>query len=286
MVKKYGKAMHSLAHSMIFKTYQATSVYDTRQDMFEYEMNNTAALGGDIEEYADHRIVLALLDKFKEAKASKEKNIELLADFWNKSRNLIFGNAIVEAFNGQNVNMSASKLLEMLDREEGKNHISALLYRLEFGQIGISNKGVQYLEKMYDLGELNNPDYFAQRLTAKGDIGVFDDKKVLQKYFNLGDLTSQEQVVKPKIHQFVYETLFREKEGETPEERKQREMYLQELKENYFGFYDDEFFTKTGIRFNNLDFKEQGWFLMYYKESVPDKQEELMDFARELVRAD
>ena len=183
MVKKYGKAMHSLAHSMIFKTYQATSVYDTRQDMFEYEMNNTAASGGDIEEYADHRIVLALLDKFKEAKADKEKNIELLADFSNKSRNPIFGNAIVEAFNGQDVNLSASKLLEMLDREEGKNHISALLYRLEFkGQIGISNKGVQYLEKMYDLGELNNPDYFARKTDGQGDIGVFDDKKVLQKY--------------------------------------------------------------------------------------------------------
>lgn len=280
-IAEYGRATHNVAHSMIFKTYQATSVYDTRQDMFEYEMNNTAERSGYLEEYADYRIVLALLGKFREATADKEKNIELLTDYWNKSRNPIFGNAIIEALNEQDVNLSASRLLAMLDQEEDKNHISALLCRLEFGQIGISDKGVKYLENMYDLSELNNSDFFAQRLTAKGDIGVFDDKKVLQKYFNLGDLASQEQVVKPKIHEFVYETLFRDKEGENEEERNKREAYLQEFKENYFDFYDDNFFKETGIRFNNLEFKEQGWFLMYYKESESEKRKELMDFARD-----
>jgi len=280
-IQRHGRAIHNIVHSIIFKTYQATSVYESEQESFDYTMNNTAERGGDIEEYADHRIVLAILDKMKTVTEDKEKNIDLLIEFWNKNRNPIFGNAVAEALKVQDVNLSASKLLKLLKKETGdRNHISAILYRLEFGQIGISKKGVKYLEKMYNLGELNNPDYFVQRLTTKGDIGVFDDQRVLQKYFNLGDLTTEEAEVTPQIQDFVYETLFRAKEDETPEERKEREKYLQEFKENYFGFYDDKFFKQTGIRFNNLDFKEQGWFLLCYKNADEAKREKLINFAR------
>ena len=281
-IKQHRMGPYNIAHSMIFKTYQATSVYESRQENFEYTMNHTADCGGFVEEYADHRIVLAILNKFKTVSADKGKNIDLLVDFWDKNRNPIFGNAVAEALNAQDVNLSAAKLLELLKKGAGdKNHISAILYRLEFGQVGISKKGVKYLEKMYNLGELNNPDYFAQRLTAKGDIGVFDDERVLQKYFNIGDLASEEAEITPQIHDFVYETLFRVKEGETPVERKEREKYLKEFKENYFGFYDDKFFKQTGIRFNNLDFREQGWFLLCYKNADEAKRESLVNFARQ-----
>ncbi len=49
------------------------------------------------------------------------------------------------------------------------------LHRLEFGRIGISSEGVQYLERMYDLGEYNNPNFHVSRLTADGDVGIFDE---------------------------------------------------------------------------------------------------------------
>lgn len=238
-----------------------------------------------ISSYLPNSVEYFCLKQLAKCKTQKDKNIDFILEFWEKNANPIMKATIAEVLSDIDVNLSASKLMDMLrykkDNEEDKEHITSLLYRLEFEQIGVSEKGVKYLEKMYDLGEHNNSDHFAQRLTAKGDIGIFDDKKVLQKYFNLGDLTSQEQVVKPKIYEFVYETLFREKEGETSEERQQREIYLQEFKENYFDFYDDNFFKETGVSFNNLDFKEQGWFLMYHKESGPEKRVELMDFVRE-----
>jgi len=166
-------------------------------------------------------------------------------------------------------------------RRINKNRLTDILYRLEFGKIGISKDGVKYLEKMYDLGADNNPDYFTQRLTAKGDIGVFDDQRILQKYFNLGDLSSEEKIIQPKVNQFAYETLFFKREEETEQQRAEREKYLQEFKENYFQFYDNEFFAKTRVRFNNLNFKEQGWFLIYHKSADEEKRRELMEFARQ-----
>ncbi|MCK4540002.1 hypothetical protein KAU09_02505 [Candidatus Parcubacteria bacterium] len=179
---------------------------------------------------------------------------------------------------------SAGKLLELLNdnslAKEKKELTVFALYRLEFGQIGISEKGVKYLGKMYDLEQLNNPDYFVQRLTAKGEMGVFDDKRVLQKYFNLDDLAGKEKAVKPQVHDFAYETLFYPKEGETENERMEREKCLQEFKENYFDFYDDDFWQKTGVRINNLNFREQGWFLIFYKHSNDEIKEELLDFVK------
>ncbi|MEN8252180.1 MAG: hypothetical protein ABFQ53_01205, partial [Patescibacteria group bacterium] len=181
-------------------------------------------------------------------------------------------------------NESAKRLLKKMESAENdseKQVISKILYQLEFGKIGISEQGVKYLEKMYDLGEMNNPDYFVNRLTGKGDIGVFDKNQVLQGYFNIGELTNEEEVIKPEVMEFTYETLFFSRESETEEERKEREQYLQEFKESYFEFYDDEFVEKTGARFNNLDFKEQGQFLVYYKNSNEEKREQLMSFIAE-----
>ena len=121
----------------------------------------------------------------------------------------------------KNTYSSADKILSLFrdqnTKKETKEMISLILYRMEFGKISISEQGVEYLGKMYDIGELNNPAYFAQRLTAKGDIGVFDENRVLQKYFNLGDIASEEEKVKSQINEFVYETLFYPQPNETPE---------------------------------------------------------------------
>ncbi|MFO7807203.1 MAG: hypothetical protein R6V40_02145 [Candidatus Moraniibacteriota bacterium] len=194
----------------------------------------------------------------------------------------LYKDQLTKVFENIDINYSAEKLLEILKKgdEQTRQRASKILHRLEFGQLGISEQGVKYLEKMYDLGEMNNPDYFAQRLTSQGDVGVFDEERVLQRYFNLGDLTDDKERVRPEIHEVAYETLFFDKGDESEEERKRREKYLQEFKENYYGFYDDEFWQETGIRFNNLNFKEQGWFLVFHKNSSEEKREELMNFAR------
>lgn len=276
-----GRAFHNIAHSIIFKTFQASSIYDLSEDYFEYEMNSTAEIGGAAEEYADHRIILEILARISELKQGHRELCLTLVDFWNKNRNPIFGNRLVEALNALDPESAAAELQRLILEERGdKNHLSAVLYRLEFGQIGISEKGVKYLERMYDLGELNRPDYFVQRLTARGDVGIFDDQRVLRKYFNLGNLASGEKRIKPVVQDFIYETLFTPKSGETEKERLEREGYLKEFKESYFDFYDSDFSEQTGIKVNNLDFKEQGWFLAYFKHSDENTRKRLMNFAK------
>jgi len=175
-----------------------------------------------------------------------------------------------EAFQKIDINYSAAKLLEMLKNENTgdlrKKITTNILHRLEFGQIGISEGGVNYLEKMYDLGENNNPDYHVSRLTADGEIGVFNEEKELIKYFHLGNLSSDEKKVKAKVLDFAYDTLFVGKEGETDEEKKKRLEYLAEFKKNYYKIAQDKIFKKTDVQLNNLSFKEQGWFLIHINE--------------------
>lgn len=233
---------------------------------------------------AEIEVLVDLLRKFQQLEISTEEadeNLNFLINFWQKNRASIIFPVLAEIFNKIDPNKASGKLLQLLKQEIGdKNYLSALLYRLEFGQIGISESGVKYLEKNYDLAELNNPDYFAQRLTASGEIGIFDENRILQKYFELGDLAAPEQNVKPRVHDFVYETLFRPRTNETEVERAEREQYLKEFKENYFHFYDDEFFAQTGVRFNNLEFEEQGWFLMYYRHADEETKESLLKFIK------
>jgi len=180
---------------------------------------------------------------------------------------------------------SADRLLKILKNKDKnkmtKEKASSILHRLEFGRVNISKEGVEYLGKRYDLDRENNPDHFVRRLTSKGDIGIFNSDRILQKFFNLGDLSGDEAIVKPKIHEFIYETLFIGNENETEKERRKREKYLREFKENYFSLYDDDFFQKTGVRFNNLNFREQGWFLIHYKSASEEEKEDLLEFAKQ-----
>lgn len=229
-------------------------------------------------------VLVILLKKLNELEIDSEhseENIDFLVQFWDQNKQSLILSLVSEALQKKGADLAADKLLALLHKiDSDKTHISALLYRLEFGQIGISDDGVKYLEKMYDLEDLNRPEYFVQRLTASGEIGIFDENRVLQKYFELGDLASSEKTVKPKVHDFVYETLFRPRANETEQERDEREQYLKEFKENYFHFYDDEFFAQTGVRFNNLEFEEQGWFLMYYRQAEEETKARLIDFVK------
>lgn len=286
------------AHSMLFKTRQPSRAYEMAQEKFEYEMNNTSSWGGAVEEYPFHRMLLKALEQMRiligEIKENNDEYYdgddvilqnpaEFLVDFWDKNRNPIFANAIAKSLTTFDAAYASQLLLDKVKNEkEDKTALAAILYRLEFGQIGISKEGVKYLERMYDLGEFNNPDYFVNRLTARGEIGIFNEQNQLIRYFYLEkfDDEDREKGIQPAVLEFAYETLFVPKENETEEEQEQRLQFLEEFKKSYFDFYDEKFLERTGVRFNNLTFKEQGSFLLFTKASNEALQEKAFDFAK------
>jgi len=281
--KKGGQPVHwNVVHSMLYKTAQPISVYNMSQDIFSQDMDSSAMRGGDIEEYPMHRLLQAVLKELKEAKGEKAENTKVLVDFWDKNRNPIFGNGVADALSEQDTGLAVSELLKLIREEKNdKTPLAAILYRLEFGKVGISEEGVKYLERMYDLGEYNNPDYHVSRLTADGEVGVFNEDQELIKYFHLGDLSSPEKQVQAKVLDFVYETLFIGQKDETEAETNKRLQYLEEFKKNYYNIANDDLFAKTGVKLNNLSFKEQGWFVIYFNEADDQEKDRLKQFVAE-----
>lgn len=115
-------------HSMLFGTRQPWSAYHHTEDYFDWAMNNTAAHGGDIEEYAHHKLLLAVLREFPNVSADKDVNTDVLVDFWVKNRNPIFATATVNAIKSQDAIRAGELLLDAL-RKGGENK-SALVYVL------------------------------------------------------------------------------------------------------------------------------------------------------------
>ncbi len=192
-------------------------------------------------------------------------------------------NEYVQSYQFFGLGVSVKGLLPLVRSEDQltRKMSAAILYRLELGRLGISEEGVRYLGKLYDLGEMNKPGYFAQRLSPSGHIGVFDSEEKLAKYFELGDLSSIDEVIRPQVLDLTYEMLFIPKVDETPDERKLREELLQIFKEKYLEVYDDKFFSQTGVRINSLDLHEQGWFLAYYVKANLYEKEGLIRFAKQ-----
>ncbi len=274
-----------MAHSMTFPGHLAGSafrLFNMAQGVFDRHMGSNAASGGAVEEYPMHKILLVAIQELGSIETDKDENTGFLVDFWDKSRNPVFCNSVAGAISRLSSGAGATRLMSAIrETKRDKAPLTAMLYRLEFGRLGISEEGVQYLERMYDLGELNNPDYFVHRLTSGGDIGIFNENSELINHFNLGDLTSDERNIKAEVLSFTYETLFTARPGETPEERQRREAILQEFKSKYFDFYNGEFFRSTGVAFNNLSFKEQGWFLHFASDATPKQRERLRRFTED-----
>ncbi len=262
----HGHQFYNSAHSMLFRTHQPVSVYERDQSYFEHEMKSTADTGGDMEEYPYHRILIALVERLGKHSIEQDENTDLLVDLWDKNRNPIFGKPVAEALSTQNARRAAGKLLELIRTDNGdKNALAAVLYRLELGKIGISEKGAVYMERLYDLGEFNNPGFFVERLTAFGDAGVFDEQKKLLGYFKLGDLASEEKEIRAEVLDVTKNLLFHLTGRETVEELEEREQMLYEFTAHYHEFFNKEWLVEAGIRFNNLSFGEQGWFMQYAK---------------------
>lgn len=176
---------------------------------------------------------------------------------------------------------AASALLKKLKNpitKWGQKLTTNLLYRLEFGKIGISEDGVKYLERMYDLGVYNNPDFHVSRLTPTGEVGIFNEEKELIKYFQLGDLTDEEKSIKAEVLDFTYNTLFFGNKDESEEERTKRLAYLNDFKKHYYRLAQDKIFKESGVQLNNLAFREQGWFLIYLDHASQEEKDRLSVF--------
>ncbi|MBI3952716.1 MAG: hypothetical protein HY336_02045 [Candidatus Doudnabacteria bacterium] len=232
----------------------------------------------------------AVAARFKEhaitvlGEVGSDQTIEVFKRFIVSQGDLspVWFDRLLSAFRDIDLNKSAAMLLELARSGNEINKMSALamLYRLEPRQIGISEEGVHYLQRVFDVGQFNNPNFYAQRITSRGQVGIFEkSSQRLQKYFELTGLTSEEKNT-AQLMDLTYATLFTPKKGETEGERHEREKFLAEFQEKYFGFLNGDFFDIAGIRFNDLSFAEQAQFMMFYGRADEAMKTRVIDFCK------
>lgn len=162
--------------------------------------------------------------------------------------------------------------------------LNMIIYRLEFGQVDISEEGLEYLGKRLDLGEYNNANYFAHRGTADGKIFIFgQEDKELKSYVDFAAIDDDEQhteSLKVEMLSFAYDTLFVSRPDETEEEREQKMKFAEEFREKYFKVYLEELAGKVGISLNNFSIREQAWFLWYFESCDENRQSRVVDFLK------
>lgn len=258
------------------------SSFDAGQQLYLSEMYHREPA-----DYPFEPLVFDLLDELPRILAERARNTDFIVEFWLKSRNPAYANGVIEALSALDAPRAAQKLIDALCTEkENRRSVGAILYRLELGHIGISAEGVRYFGKLYDLGSLNRPDYFVNRLTAHGDIGVFDELQTLQGYFSLGDLTGNGNIersgaITAQVMAITEELLFTHRAEANAPESLVHEQLVQEFKEKYFSLYAESFFQKTGVHFNNLSFREQGQLLFFMNRADAATKEHAVDFVRQ-----
>ena len=214
---------------------------------------------------------------------SDNQTVGFLFDFWDKNKDPIYGPEISTLIANKNPEIGVTEILNRLpsaDKLDRKRLIS-LLFRLELGRIGISAEGLNYIDRKFDLGEYNNSDNFAQRITADGKVGVFDQKRRLQGYIQLESddfISGQTEVIKKYVLDITVDILFEDNPDETEEDRKQKETIVDELKDKFFDVYINGFPSEAGFRFNNLGLKDQGWALHYLTNSSEESKQRFGKF--------
>jgi ribosomal protein S18 acetylase RimI-like enzyme len=259
-------------------------IYYDPSDIYANNVAMTPAT--DIVEMKQVLHMYSVLEELKKLDLS-DSGVQQVITFWSNNRHRYFLAEISEILSKDKVvaQKSSGKLLMRLrDGHSDIGAISALLYRLELGNIGISSEGVRYFEKIYDLGDYNRADHFVQRVTGDGEIGVFDSGNTLQRIFHLGvgDLLSSEERVHAILRDIVIEELFVDKGEMSDQEQGEKELLIQEFKTEYLKISGHEIFESSNIRMNNLSLKEQGWFVLYYNAIREDseKKERLIEFIR------
>ena len=265
--ERYEPAVTPLYHFPV-----GPGTYEDTTDTNAEENNGSDEYG--MSEQTPYEYLLSLvLEEYDSIRETEDKdNTIFLVEFWNKNRLPSMAPYVAQALSSQDPSYATQLLMERISEEAIDTHaLTAILYRLELGQIGISEEGVTYLEKTFDLGEFNNPGYAARRLTPHGHMGVYGEEangqRELLGFFDIGDLSVRDAVLKRDVRSFAYETLFTPREGETPQERQQREGYLKEFLARHYDIYGQEFFEATGVRVNNTSLKEQGQLLHFIESS-------------------
>lgn len=218
-------------------------------------------------------------------KVGDDRTIDVLKNFIVREgdESPIYFDKLLEAFRGLDQNKSVRALLELARSRNdiAKKSALALLYRIEAGQIGVSEDGAYYLQKVFDIGTFNDSSYYVQRITGRGQVGIFErSSKKFAKYFELEGLDSEQSHVRAQLMDLTYATLFTPKENETIGERKEREVFLAEFQEKYFGFLNGEFFDISGVRFNDLSFTEQAQFMKFYQGSNDETKARVVNFCQ------
>ena len=208
----------------------------------------------------------SIIDQLSMLKDSREIVVETMSNLIGKGStgSISF---YVKTLEKIGPDLGLGMLLSKLDSESPiERAISAeILFRLELGKIGVSEKGAKYLGKIYDLGKYNDPDFFVRRLNNSGLMAVLAQEGSIEGVFPL-DLYAKGDVIQAEVRQLMSQELFLPRADETPQQRQQREQYLQLFLENYESIFNDDFFEDTSVRLNSLDLHEQGWFLLHYLE--------------------
>lgn len=261
----------------IFWSEESGEVYESDTDYYEpiyLEWDTPDHLGF-------HSSVVGAVSKYYWSAEDKLEATKFLTEYLsiNSEGSL---HTYVKAFENLGVENSVPYLLKNLKSEDvlTRRMSAEILYRLELGKVGISEDGVEYLGKLYDLDKYNDPDFFVRRLNNSGLMAVLSEDGI-EGVWDL-NLESQEQLIHTEIRQLVSQDLFLPKADETEGERKLREEYLKLFVNNYESIFEDGFFKDTGVRLNSLELYEQGWFVLFYLENREDddKVTQIKEFAR------
>ncbi|MFA5954891.1 MAG: GNAT family N-acetyltransferase [Patescibacteria group bacterium] len=210
-----------------------------------------------------------------------ERTIQFLRT-WLEVDPLVNPMHVGEALSSVNPAKGAEAVLPLLryaDAQVREGATRALL-RIELGRIGVSAAGVEYLGKRFNLGEYNNSKHSVERITGDGQMGIFDAKGRLFKYFSLEGLGSDDEEIEARVVDFTHETLFTPNPSESAEDKEQRERLLQEFLEHYGEFYGGELTRETGVAWSSLSFVEQGQLLLFYRHADEATKRRTLDFVR------
>lgn len=227
----------------------------------------------------------SLFDAVLETRAPHEA-ADIITEWVQKDRlAYVFREDVAKALNRTDAEYAKNKLLETISAPPNP-HVRELainiLYRLELGEIEITDEGFDYLNKKYNLGEYNKKGNVARRLTAEGKVGVFDSARTLAVYFEAARPDTAEKNLTPELKKVSVSDLFFPRPNETADEREARVRGLETFSREYFQVYQSEIFKATGIYLSDLSLREQGAFLLFREAIGNDKErsDNLMHFLR------
>jgi len=229
------------------------------------------------------RLALLLAGEIKDGNLPPEETVEFSLSFVDKYPHGSL-RTFSDAMESMGVENSVPILLSHLsdENEQSRRFVAEILFRLELGKVGVSEKGVEYLGKLYDLAKFNDLDLFVRRINNSGLLAILNQKGSIEGVFDL-DLESIEEIIKPEVRQLTSRDIFLPRADETEEQKKQREEYLKLFVDNYESIFNDDFFKGTNIRLNSLDLHEQGWFILYYLELSKKGDQEAIDRLKSFV---